>query len=376
MTRCSVRTVFIHLAFVALAFFITSRTPAAGQDADLWDISRGIVITSHSPTLETRQFDPFSNYFSDILNMFGGHIGIIERFDSPNQPTFFEDHFAPGYVHFVEWRTQDPMLLKSIQLWAVGDGSGRANDRDFARFTLYARNPATGMFVKVYELVPPHPEATVTLPLNFTLPSPIAAQDFRAEFVQYTTPINEGPRIFRLSGFGTFVGGPSKRIPKVSVEKFLTSQWEYVFPFVNRTGIWGLKQYAVVRNFGNAPAYLAELDGATYGSPIAPHSAITFTPDTQEVTVSTFFPLPLPFYAGLQLEPGHSALVILEYDIPGGGFPIIGFPNLYPYALGVPLPLRIVGSYYTDGPDPLFGFTFVPSAQFTWSLRNVPTPTQ
>lgn len=181
---------------------------------DLWDVSRGTTVTANSAVIGA----PFYSFpfVSDIRNMFGNaQAGVIE----PGN-TLFQDFQPAGTVDFVEWQTASAITLRNFHLFAAHDGAPRnINQRGFSRFTLYAQNPSTLAFEKIFELFPstqygntPAPANGYTegtpggnaliLSVNVT---PTVAQKFRAEFVQQGAPSTEsGPRILELDGFDTF----------------------------------------------------------------------------------------------------------------------------------------------------------------------------
>jgi PEP-CTERM motif len=194
---CGIRA-FPGLVLLLLAIAPNSSL-AAESVSDLWDLSRGSVVTADS------------GVFSDfpVGNMFGG-TGGSGNWDY----TIFDDSHLAGFVHYVEWRTPAPVRLSSFNLYANHDGPPfDANERGFSRFTLMARNPATLQFEPLYTYVPTNPYQFIGpdfLLVSAVVP-PIVAQEFRAEFVQYgdRTPTARGPRIDELDGFGTVVPEPS-----------------------------------------------------------------------------------------------------------------------------------------------------------------------
>ncbi len=158
--------------------------------ANLWDINSGITITAHSPT----------RGFSDIENMFGaGDAGTEDEY------TYFSDNQPEGFTHFVEWSTPSAIDLKQVRLYASGDGQQYNNEREFDRFTLWAKVGTN--YQTVFTFIPTHPysfvDASNLLVLNTNFPA-ITASDFRAEFVQFDGHRGlDGPRIIELEGFGT-----------------------------------------------------------------------------------------------------------------------------------------------------------------------------
>jgi acetyltransferase-like isoleucine patch superfamily enzyme len=179
---------------------------AGGQEetvpvaSDLWDLSQGTVVTSHSGVLEV----------SDIRNMFGGMFGPIGPY------TLFEDGLPAGTIHSVEWQTAQQIVLTSFNLFANHDGlEFGATHRGFSAFRLFAQNPVTLNFDLLAEIFPSDPyddtpgnmasDGFLVMSIDV---APTVAQVFRAEFVQFgdIEPAASGPRVQELDGFGTIPG--------------------------------------------------------------------------------------------------------------------------------------------------------------------------
>src|SRR5689334_870602 len=77
------------------------------SSTDLWDIHSGAVVTATSGIYPS----------SDVRDMFGGAFASLEP-----TSTLFADGHPEGFVHFIEWKTLTPVTVKSIQLFAAGDG--------------------------------------------------------------------------------------------------------------------------------------------------------------------------------------------------------------------------------------------------------------
>jgi hypothetical protein len=184
------------------ASFIASTT-------DLWDVSQGATVTSHSGVI----------FGSDIRNMFG----FVSGFPTdPTVNTLFRDAQPTGTLHAVEWQTSAAVTLRSFTLFAAHDGLPRnATARGFSRFTLYAFDPLTSSFnIELFELFPSNPYGNTPAPEFSVIETnaagnllvlganiaPVTAQRFRAEFVQFGffAPNASGPRVFELDGFDAF----------------------------------------------------------------------------------------------------------------------------------------------------------------------------
>jgi predicted Ser/Thr protein kinase len=174
---------------------LTVIKPVPPSTNDLWDISRGTIVTGssgiHAP-------------YSDIRDMFGGAFSPIE----PGN-TVFDDGRPDGFVHYVEWQTPGPVTVGSFALFASGDPKGYNYQREFSRFVLKARSSAQAADydLTLYTLeVTSHPYTFVD-PLNCALLvtniTPVTAQYFRAEFTQHDAGRGyDGPRVIELDGFG------------------------------------------------------------------------------------------------------------------------------------------------------------------------------
>src|SRR6266511_3575365 len=184
--------------------FVVFRSVAqlAPSTNDIWDVSHGVVVTSHSPMVVCT-FDPSRSF--DAKNIFGGQFsaGCSASFEPPGV-AIFQDGMASGFAHEVEWRTPSPVTVRSFNLWAAGDGDAAAS-REFASFRLLARSPGSSTFdLVLHTFTPTHPYTWVygipQLVISTNI-QPTTAQDFRAEFINRTGPSSTGPRIIELDGF-------------------------------------------------------------------------------------------------------------------------------------------------------------------------------
>jgi hypothetical protein len=175
-----------HLALMcAVGLILFQKNAVAQATNDLWDVSGGTIITTNSGAGS-----------SALENIFGGTLS------SPEPGTaFFRDDRSAGFVHFVEWKTPGLVKLTGFQLKAVDDGASSGGRRGFSEFRLYARDPLTQTFQLISSYTPtnPYPLGDVDLVRNVT---PLVAQEFRAEFVQFFAGSFPGPRIVELDGFG------------------------------------------------------------------------------------------------------------------------------------------------------------------------------
>lgn len=182
-----------------------AQTPSTN---DLWDVARGAAVTAHSP-LDAA--DGSANPF-DAANLLGATNGTF--LEGAQGRVVFTDDAASNHVHFIEFRTAAPVTVRAFRLFAVADDAA-PHSREFLTFRLWARESGTARFTRLlYEFSPSHPyvfldnASFLLVAANIT---PVAAQDFRAEFVTdpaTPAPYN-GPRVIELDGFGDFFGNGS-----------------------------------------------------------------------------------------------------------------------------------------------------------------------
>lgn len=177
-----------------LAGCIGSTFAQPSVSTDSWDISQGSTVTSSSGIIPGYS-----------VNAMFGELG--QNNGNGNTWTYFADGQPPGFVHFVEWQTPAPVELGQVRLYAFGDDF--LNDsREFDQFTLKTKSPGSSTFdVTLITYMPTHPYTFVDagnfLILDQLIPS-VTAQEFRAEFVQYTAGNGfDGPRIVELDGLPT-----------------------------------------------------------------------------------------------------------------------------------------------------------------------------
>lgn len=148
------------------------------SDFDLWDVRNGATVGAHTAIAAG----------SELEGMFGGDV------------TQFAD--GAGNVHFMEWNMPSAAVVRTVRLFARGDGLNFAN-HEFGSFTLKAKSPGSATFdVLLGTFTPSHPytllDASTFAILDADI-TPITASAFRAEF----TVSNGGPRILELDAFGT-----------------------------------------------------------------------------------------------------------------------------------------------------------------------------
>lgn len=191
----------IRCLLACLCTLLTSFTSLRGQSPstnDLWDVSKGITILAHSP-LDDGFGDPLSY---DAANIFGATNGTFV--EGQMGRVVFSDNQPAGFVHFVEWRTPTPVMIRSFRLFASGENAGL---RDFAQFRLLVKTNGSSTFNHTLQtFTPTHPYSYVDTTNSLLFVSevqPLTAQEFRAEFITMsgTPTYYNGPRILELDGF-------------------------------------------------------------------------------------------------------------------------------------------------------------------------------
>lgn len=168
---------------------------------DLWDISQGSVITASTPLIQG------AGSLSGLFGEFG------QNLSDGNTWTYFADGQPEGFVHAVEWQTQTNVTVGEVRLYAFGD-SFLNNGREFAQFNLKAKSPGSDVFdLTLLTFTPTHPytflDSFSALILDETI-TPVTAQNFRAEFVQYTAGNSwDGPRIVELDALPAQAAPPT-----------------------------------------------------------------------------------------------------------------------------------------------------------------------
>jgi hypothetical protein len=153
---------------------------------DAWDISSGAIVAASTEL----------GSGSDAKKTPSGSASSAE----PGS-VLFEDGKPSGYIHTLEWQTVSPIELKSIRLFAKGDGIENNNAREFGSFVLKTKSsPASGFDIQILSYAPSHPydlADPVTFALLSVNVSPTVGQFFRAEFMQFGT---SAPRIINSMG--------------------------------------------------------------------------------------------------------------------------------------------------------------------------------
>src|SRR6185295_13786885 len=149
---------------------------------DAWDLSQGTVITATSGSTSGSAVD-------DLL---GGTAADVEK-----GTAIFRDGNPAGFVHFIEWRTPQPIVFDGFTLHA-NDDFVATGDRGFLEFRLYAKNADTGAFDLAYRYTPPKNPYGEFLTITAAV-TPVVAQEFRAEFDQASVT-HGGVRVRELDG--------------------------------------------------------------------------------------------------------------------------------------------------------------------------------
>jgi len=178
---------FILASLLWCLSIVRGATPQSSTD--LWDLSKGAVVTASSGTFES----------SATLGMFGG-----AGFGSEPGSTIF----SGGAPQFVEWTTPAAVTVNQIRLFTRGDGD--TTTREFSKFVLKIKSSGSSTFDQtVFTWNPPLPlvqlDTSSWMVLNTNISS-FTARAFRAEF----TAISGGTRIMEMDAFGPPPTEPAK----------------------------------------------------------------------------------------------------------------------------------------------------------------------
>jgi len=165
--------------------------------SDLFDVSSGAQVTGSSTANNT-------------TDMFNGGQGSAQR------ATMFADGLPVDTVHWIEWRTRGDVTVKSVGVFAAHEEKNFR--RAFSNFKLFARKQNKWVEIAQYSpslpyggscasdpCLPPavkfQPGTVLAACVNVT--APVAASEFRAEFVQAVSELEyfSGPRLLQLDGF-------------------------------------------------------------------------------------------------------------------------------------------------------------------------------
>ena len=200
-------------------------SPNQISGSDLFDISKGTVVTdwsgraagsdpadkSGSATAVCGEFSPVTKYPAD---MFSGAAG------SPCKATVFADKQPVGTEHWISWKTNHEVTIKSLGLFAAHDEIRLR--RSFSSFKFYVKKDGQWVEATTYspQLSPaylyggscgaqpcsPAPAKQYApgsvLAVCLEVP-PATGQEFRAVFVQNVSSVerNSAPRVLQLDGY-------------------------------------------------------------------------------------------------------------------------------------------------------------------------------
>lgn len=240
------------IARTALVAFLTL-CPALARaqlSDDLWDVSRGVVVTGHS------SLDHDAGQGVDIRDAFGG---AYTKLAAARATVVFDDASPDDFTDWIEWRTPSPVSVSRVMVHLATDVP--SGERGVASFQVLSRLGPGNPWVKVAGSNRPPASGHFAAGVA----KPTLAREFRAEFVRKPIPGSRfsGPRIVELDATGRstpfVVAGPASRGPCVGGDAEFT---------VKATGT-GPLNYAWCRN-GRALADGPQESGSTVdgaGSP-------------------------------------------------------------------------------------------------------------
>lgn len=182
--------------YLLFSIFLISETPAATSSTDLWDISKGSIVTSNSPM-----------GYGAVTNMFGDN-QVDSSYPVEVGNTLFQDRYSAGSVHWVEWSSASMIRLTGYNLTLSDDF--QTGNRGISLFRLYGRLTASGPWQLLDSFSPtahPYSPYGETFPTAFVGYEHIGSFDefsgqfFRAEFTQYSDVY--GVRVTELDAIAT-----------------------------------------------------------------------------------------------------------------------------------------------------------------------------
>jgi hypothetical protein len=171
---------------------------------DLWDVSKGTVVTANSPSP------------TNISGILGFATGAQLAQDS-----YFSDGKPAGSNHFIEFKTTAPVTIRSLNVWGGDDRiAGAFGRRAFNEFRLFGWNGSAFVLLIDDPITVPYTQqgpngSDGALIVHQDIPGGYTSDKWRAEFVQ-TPALNGtlfGPRVLEMDGFGTFVDGTTGPVP-------------------------------------------------------------------------------------------------------------------------------------------------------------------
>jgi hypothetical protein len=159
---------------------------------DFWDVNRGATVLNTSGA-----------GLGDIRNMFGGDFA---SYPGEAGNTLLQDGKAAGFVHSVEWKSAQPTQVSGYRLFVGQDGPTNGS-RGISEFRLYALNTASNTFQLIDTIAIANPYSSMRVSFTRAV-TPLTAQTFRGEFVQFAPAPYGGPRIVELDAISTEVAPP------------------------------------------------------------------------------------------------------------------------------------------------------------------------
>lgn len=178
------------ILILGLACRVRAAAPTPST-TDLWDVSNGAIITATSSAMT-----PDARTLLGLSMNVGGELN----------DAYFGNGAAPGFAHYVEFRTVNPVTIRSFTLYAGDDrSSGNTLRRSFSNFGLYGWNGSS--YVQLFNrpvALPYTNQQDVIGALIFWEEIPVFTSDkWRAEFTQPAPYLgfDYGPRVIELDGY-------------------------------------------------------------------------------------------------------------------------------------------------------------------------------
>jgi hypothetical protein len=253
-----------YLSLFACAFAATVPAQVSPVSTDLWDVTRGAVITADS----------------GIMSGAGSHAGLLgengQNINDGATFTYFNDFMPMDFVHYVEWEVPANVTIGNVRVFAYGDEENNYA-REFHTFKVMAKSPGSATYdITVVDYTATHPFAFLAAGswlIVDEVVAPVTARQFRAEFTQADSGTGsgfDGPRIVEIDGLP--VPRPTVNIPSTNGDVFDVSSGTIV------TSTSGIHPGAgtLTGLFGNAGQSLFDANTFTYFADGMPSDTVHF----------------------------------------------------------------------------------------------------
>jgi hypothetical protein len=162
----------------------------------LWEPGNVVILNRSPIELNAQRFDP-----ENVFQTEGAYV------DPCSTAMHFENGSGPGQVYFMEWKTRNPVEIETFNVKATHDSALISPLRAMNHLTVKAKSIGSSTYdLTLYDAAVAVPygssyDANV-LDLWVNLPSPVTAQEFKAEF---TGNDGLGVRVNELNALGYII---------------------------------------------------------------------------------------------------------------------------------------------------------------------------